>query len=161
MDRRSQGRWRGEPSSRSVESSVAQYNAIESSVQELLFEARDTTRRSCGVRIRRIYIQRAAFIVRFWARRVRKCDALGNHSRNAAGDRRFDQVPRADFPQPSISHKSCRHRFGSTDSRQVGELVDDDVGASVLHPLPESCRIEHVDQNRLDSESLKQLGVDR
>ena len=161
MDRRSQGRWRGEPSSRSVESSVAQYHAIESSVQELLFEAGDTTRGSCHVRIRRIYIQRAAFIVRFWARRVRKCDALGNHSRNAAGDRRFDQVPRADFPQPSISHKSCRHRFGSTDSRQIGELVDDDVGASVLHPLPESCRIEHVDQNRLDSESLKQLGVDR
>jgi hypothetical protein len=36
--------------------------------------------------------------------------------------------------------------------------MNDDAGASVPNFLPESCGIEHIDQNRFDSEVPKEIG---
>ncbi len=96
--------------------------------------------------------------MRLAPRRVDERDALGDEPARARAQRRINQVARSLDPHARVAYQSLGHQLRLEPVRQVGELMDDDVGPRRQHRGAERGRVEDVDYGRCDSGSAQLRG---
>jgi hypothetical protein len=92
---------------------------------------------------------------RFASRCVGKCNALNDEAPCPCGVRRGDHIARALDADPRIARIGRRDLFGVEASRQVGELVNDDLGLRVDRGTRKRGRIINVDMRGSNARGLQ------
>ena len=95
--------------------------------------------------------------MRLATRRVSKRDALHDEAAHRSGERGSDQVACTFGADACIVSIRGRHLGLVELARQIGELMNDDVGTRRIHGRAHRRRVEHVEDRGRDPCPLKLL----